>query len=249
MKQPSQAPPVLGRARSARRLHPCRGPWRRAACGPTASRHCRRPQRPLSSRRLLLVLRGLRRRPRPCARTASRRCRRRRRPATLGIDDMDCDGRGPAPTAGTDFVVPPVRQSYKQPIDAAGTRRGPRCLGWSPRPPRRPRFLRPRLRPSSSDGDRAHGRAEGRRRSPRRNRPPPRRPPRLPRGATTTARPKTEPDAGTPAAGDDAADAKLALAPIAPTAAAERGEEDGRAGVPFLLEEKGRTSTRARTRN
>jgi len=33
---------------------------------------------------------------------------------------MDCDGRGPAPTAGTDFVVPPVRQSYKQPIDAAG---------------------------------------------------------------------------------------------------------------------------------
>ena len=39
---------------------------------------------------------------------------------TLGNDAMDCDGRGPAPTAGTDFVVPPVRQSYKQPIDAAG---------------------------------------------------------------------------------------------------------------------------------
>ena len=41
---------------------------------------------------------------------------------TLSDDVMDCDGRGPAPTAGTDFVVPPVRQSYKQPIDAAGAR-------------------------------------------------------------------------------------------------------------------------------
>ena len=46
---------------------------------------------------------------------------------TLGNDDMDCDGRGPAPTAGTDFVVPPVRQSYKQRI--SGCRRAPEDAG------------------------------------------------------------------------------------------------------------------------
>ena len=44
---------------------------------------------------------------------------------TFSDDAMDCDGRGP--TAGTDFVVPPVRQSYTQRI--SGCRRAPEDAG------------------------------------------------------------------------------------------------------------------------
>ena len=78
-KEPSQAPPGSRKGKKRKAPPSCRGPCdaRRAARQPPG--HCRRPRRPRSSRRLLLVLRGLRRRPRPCARTASRRCRRRRR--------------------------------------------------------------------------------------------------------------------------------------------------------------------------
>ena len=239
-RSPARRRPVLERARSARRLHPCRGPWRRAACGPTASRHCRRPQRPRSSRRLLVVLRRLRRRPRPCARTASRRCRRRRRPAeTLSADAMDCDGRGPAPTAGTDRR-PARAPELQQPIDAAGAAAtAARCglVAETATAAPEPAAAAEQTRPWTPT--RRHRPRRRRRRHPPRTGPPGRGRAAAERTRATTAG-RRRAGRRPPAAGDDAADAKLALAPIAPAAAAE-GEEMGAPAYTFLLRrERGR---------
>ena len=150
---------------------------------------------------------------------------------TLSDDAMDCDGRGPAPTAGTDFVVPPVRQSYEQPIDAAGASDDGRPMpglvaetaAAAPEPAAPAEQTTPWTRP------RRHGRAAAAAGTRADGAAPAEATAAAEADARTTA--KTAPDAA-PAAGTTTAPGWRW--PPAPAAAAE-GEEMGAPAYTFLL--------------
>ena len=164
--------------------------------------------------------RRLRRRPRPHARTASRRCSRRRQRQRLWVTTpWTATAAGPAPRrppGPTSSSRPCARATSSRSTPPAASDDGRPMPGLvaetaaaapePPRPPNRPRPWTPTRRHRPRRRRRRHPAKDGGRR--RRGHTP-----AAETDASDADGPKTAPDAGTPAAGDDAADAKLALAP------------------------------------